>query len=140
MGFEGGNHPVFGTEDIEWHADDFIASSDPFAPATNPAIGKAMKIKFDDKLWDAEEVKPEEIPEEMKESGAINVKLKDVRNSIGKDRQLWKLALESELNSLYETGAVHKVRHVPKGVKVLPMKMILTLKPVPGMTTKKKKA
>ena len=32
------------------------------------------------------------------------------------------------------------MKHVPKGVKVLPMKMVLTLKPVPGMKTKKKKA
>ena len=41
---------------------------------------------------------------------------------------------------MYETGAIHRVRHVPKGVEVLPMKLVLTLKPVPGMKTKKKKA
>ena len=66
--------------------------------------------------------------------------MKDVRNSIGEDRESWKLALEAELNSLKETGAIEKVKHIPKGVKVLPMKMVLTLKPIPGMKTKKKKA
>ena len=88
----------------------------------------------------AEEIKLEEIPKELKESGAITVSLKDVRNSIGKDRAQWKFALETELNSLMEIGAIHRVKHAPKGVQVLPMKVVLTLKPVPGMTTKKKKA
>ena len=99
-----------------------------------------MKAKFGNKLWDTEETKQDEIPEELKESGAIPVKLKDVRNSIGKDRAQWKLALEAELNSLREIGAIHEVKHVPKGVQVLPMKMVLTLKPDPEMRTKKKKA
>ena len=44
--------------------------------------------------------------------------------------------LEAELNSLMETGAVFPVRHVPKGVQVLPMKMVLTLKPQPGTPEK----
>ena len=123
-----------------WSIYDHIPPDDQFAPSSSKAIVQAMKVKFDDKLWDAEEMKVDEIPEGLKESGAINVKLGDVRNSIGKDRALWKLALESELNSLIETGSIHKVRHVPKGVQVLPMKMVLTLKPVPGMKTKKKKA
>ena len=99
-----------------------------------------MKTRFDDKLWEAEQVKPEEIPEALKESGAINVSLRDVRNSIGKDRAGWKLVLEAELHSLMETGSVWVTRHVPKGVQVLPMKMVLTLKPQPGTYLKKKKA
>ena len=32
------------------------------------------------------------------------------------------------------------MQHVPRGKQVLPMKVVLTLKPVPGVTTKKKKA
>ena len=88
---------------------------------------------------EVEEIEHDEIPEELKESGAIAVKLKDVRNSIGKDRAQWKLALEAELNSLRETGPTHEVNHVPKGVQVLPMKVVLTLKPDPEMRTKKKR-
>ena len=100
--------------------------------------------KITEKLWQQEDIKPEEIPEglqdEIKESGAIAVPLRDVRNSIGKDRQQWQLALESELQSLRDTGAIETVTHVPRGKQVLPMKVVLTLKPVPGLTTKKKKA
>ena len=60
--------------------------------------------------------------------------------SIGKDRAGWKIVLEAELNSLMETGSVFPVRHVPKGAQVLPMKMVLVLKPQPGTHLKKKKA
>ena len=103
-------------------------------------LAKALKARSDDKLWEIDELQPEEIPEELKESGAIIVSLRDVRNSIGKDRAQWKLVLEAEYNSLLETSAVWPVRHVPKGAEVLPMKMVLTLKPIPGSTLKKKKA
>ena len=75
---------------------------------------------------------------EIKESGQVAVTLKDVRQSIGTDRAQWKLALESELQSLRETGAIEPVEHVPCGKQVLPMKAVLTLKPVPGQTKKKK--
>ena len=66
------------------------------------------------------------------------MRLRDVRDSIGKDRQQWHLALEAELQSLRDTGAIATVTHVPRGKQVLPMKVVLTLKPVPGLTTKKK--
>ena len=66
--------------------------------------------------------------------------MKDVRQSIGKDRQEWKLALEAELQSLRDTGAIVTVTHVPHEKSVLPMKVVLKLKPQPGLTTKKKKA
>ena len=59
----------------------------------------------------------------MEESGAITVKLRDVRNSIGKDRQQWHLALESELQSLRDTGAIEAAKHVPRGKQILPMKV-----------------
>ena len=63
-----------------------------------------FRAKISENLWQQEDIKPEEIPEglqdEIKESGAIAVTLRDVRNSIGKDRQQWHLALESELQSL----------------------------------------
>ena len=64
---------------------------------------------------------------------------RDVRNSIGKDREQWKLALHSELQSLREIGAIHEVVHVPKGMHMLPVKVVLTLKPTPAVTTKKKR-
>ena len=76
----------------------------------------------------------------MKQSGAIAVSLKDVRNSIGKDRQEWRLALEAELQSLQDTGAIEAVTHAPRGKQVLPMKAVLTLKPIEGVKTKRKKA
>ena len=38
-----------------------------------------------------------------------------------------------------DTGAIETVKHVPRGKQVLPMKVVLTLKPVPGLTAKKKK-
>ena len=64
-------------------------------------ISKMHLAKIGEKLWQQEDIKPEEIPEglqdEIRESGAIAVTLRDVRNSIGKDRQQWHLALESEL-------------------------------------------
>ena len=49
-------------------------------------------------------------------------------------------ALESELQSLRDTGAIEPVQHVPHGKQVLPMKVVLTLKPMPGIAFKKKKA
>ena len=95
-------------------------------------------------MWEQQQIRPEEIPaeiqEEIKESGAVAVTLRDVRQSIGKDRHQWHLALESELQSLRDTGAIQTVQHVPRGKQVLPMKVVLTLKPVQGLTTKKKKA
>ena len=39
-----------------------------------------------------------------------------------------------------DIGAIQTVQHVPHGKQVLPMKVVLTLKPVPGVLTKKKKA
>ena len=44
------------------------------------------------------------------------------------------------MQSLRDTGAIEMVTHVPRGKQVLPMKVVLTLKPEPGLTTKKKKA
>ena len=38
-----------------------------------------------------------------------------MRNSIGKDRQQWQLALESELQSLRDKGAIEMDTHVPRG-------------------------
>ena len=68
------------------------------------------------------------------------MRLRDVRDSIGKDRQQWHSALEAELQSLRDTGAIETVTHVPRGTQVLLMKVVLTLKPELGLTTKKKKA
>ena len=94
-----------------------------------------MRANVDDTLWEEEDLKPDAVPEEPKESGAIIVTLRDVRNSIGKYREQWKLASELELHSLKSSGAIHAVNHVPRGAQVLPMKVVLTLKPVPGVTT-----
>merc|ERR1711867_349856 len=117
-----------------------------FGRPDNPmeVLSKVQLAKIGEKLWNEEEIKPEEIPqglqEEIRESGAITVALRDVRTSIGKDRQQWKLALEAELQSLMDTGAIATVKHVPRNKQILPMKVVLTLKPQPGLTTKKKKA
>ena len=106
--------------------------------------GQMKKARISEKLWQDEDMKSEEMPadlkEELKESGQVTATLRDVRNSIGKDRQQWQLALESELQSLRDTGAIQTVPHVPHGKQILPMKVVLTLKPVPGESTKKKKA
>ena len=86
MGFEGGNHPVF---DLNfqgvWNAEDELPQDDPFA-TVRALMPKAMMLKIDENLWETEEIKPSEVPEELKESGAINVSLRDVKNSIGKNR------------------------------------------------------
>ena len=91
-----------------------------------------------------EDIEPEEIPEglkdEIKKSGAVMVALRQVRQSIGKDRQGWQLALENELQSLRDSGAIEAVKHVPRNKQILHMKVVLTLKSVPGPMTKKKKA
>ena len=106
-------------------------------------ISQVQLAKISVNLWQQEDIKPEEISEglqeKIKESGAIAVTLRDVRSSIGKDRQQWHLALESELQSLRDTGAIEAVTHVPRGKQILPMKVVLTLKPIPRLTTKKKK-
>ena len=51
-----------------------------------------------------------------KDSSAIPVDLKDVKNSIGTDREEWKLSLHSELQSLYDHGAIEDIQrdHLPK--------------------------
>ena len=77
------------------------------------SCSKSLGREIDEKLWESEDLKPEEVPEELKESGAIAVSLRDVRDSIGRAREQWKLALHSELQPLRETGAIHEVVHVP---------------------------
>ena len=137
MGPEGGEGWLWGPDrdKVIYYGDD------PMAIVSDIQMKKA---RISEKLWQDEDIKSEEIPtdlqEELKESGQVSVALRDVRNSIGKDRQQWQLALESELQSLRDTGAIEPVKHVPKGKQILPMKVVLTLKPVPGVMTKKKKA
>ena len=115
---------------------------EPDDPMETVSMVKLSKIS--ENLWQEEDIKQEEIPEglknEIRESGAITVALKDVRQSIGKDRQEWKLALEEELQSLSDKCAFIPVTHIPRGAPVLPMKVVLTLKPQKGLPTKKKKA
>ena len=72
-----------------------------------------------------------------KETGAITLKLEDVRNAMGHEREEWKNAMSAELQSLRHHGAIHDVIHVPKKEHVLPMKVVLTLKPVEGTTRRK---
>ena len=108
MGFEGGEG---------WYGGEDWDKTWVFGPQDDPmAVVSTVKAKFAkniDNLWQQEDIKPEEIPEglqaEIKESGAITVTLRDVRNSIGKDRQHWQLALESELQSLRDIGAIETV-------------------------------
>ena len=107
-------------------------------------VSMVQLSKISDNLWQEEDIKQEEIPEglqhEIRESGAITVALRDVRQSIGKDRQEWKVALEAELQSLRDKCAILPVTHVPRGAPILPMKVVLTLKPQKDLPTKKKKA
>ena len=121
---------------------DLPSPDDPDDPMELVSLVQLSKIS--DNLWQEEDIKQEENPEgwqeEIRESGAISVALRDVRQSIGKDRQEWKVALEAELQSLRDTGAIVPVTHVPRGASILPMKVVLTLKPQKGLTTKKKKA
>ena len=116
-----------------------------FGPQDDPTevVSAVLLARITENLWQQGDIKPEEIPEglqdEIKESGAIAVTLRDVRNSLGKDRQQWHLALESELQSLRDTGAIETVTQVLRGKQILPMKVALTLKPVPGLTKKRRK-
>ena len=139
MGPEGGGG-WFWEED--WKVEEKPTLDNPDDPMQ--VVSKLKLAKVTDNLWQQEDIKPEEIPEglqnEIKQYGAVMVALRDVRNSIGKDRQQWQLALEAELQSLRDSGAIEAVTHVPRSKQVLPMKVVLTLKPVPGLTTKKKKA
>ena len=89
-----------------WGADadkelDFRPHDDPMAVVT---LVQAHQAHIKDNLQEQEQIRPEEIPQdlmtEIKESGQVAVTLKDVRQSIGKDRAQWKLALENELESL----------------------------------------
>ena len=48
--------------------------------------------------------------------------------------------MENELQSLRDSGAIETVKHVARNKQILPMKVVLTLKSVPGLPTKKKKA
>ena len=54
-------------------------------------VSKVQLSKISENLWNEEDIRQEEIPdriqEEIRESGAITVPLRDVRQSIGKDRQ-----------------------------------------------------
>merc|ERR1711905_46213 len=116
MGPEGGGGWFY---DKGWHnPPGFEDPDDPIE-----VISKVQLAKISENLWYEEDIKQEEIPErlqdEIRESGAITVTLRDVRQSIGKDRQEWKLALESELQSLRDTGAIVTVKHVPRGTSVL---------------------
>ena len=139
MGFEGGEGWMWG-EDAEKDLY-FGPQDDPMAVVSRI---NAQTAKITENLWEQQQIRPEEIPselqDEIKESGQVSVTLRDVRHSIGKDRQQWFLALESELQSLRDIGAIQIVQHVPRGKQVLPMKVVLTLKLAPGVLTKKKKA
>ena len=64
----------------EWKASDELRPDHPFSEQGNKkAMAKALTVNFDDKLWETEEIQPSEVPEELKESGAINVSLRDVK-------------------------------------------------------------
>ena len=90
MGPDGGGGWYWGED---WNkAVNFGRPDDPME-----VISKVRLAKISENLWQQEDIKPGEIPEglqdEIRESGAITVTLRDVRNSIGKDRQQWHLAL-----------------------------------------------
>ena len=78
-----------------------------------------------------DELAYEELPEDLREAGAIPVPLRDVRNAIGKDRERWKLSIDGEYQNLLETGAVIPERFVPRGKTAIPTKVVSNLK-LPG--------
>ena len=80
-----------------------VQPADPDDPMEVVSKVQILLSKISDNLWQEEDIRKEEIPdeiqEEIRESGAITVPLRDVRQTIGKDRQEWKLALEAEFQS-----------------------------------------
>ena len=85
MGFEGGEG---------WYWNDTgntivktEALDDPLANLSLVTVAKVVKARVDDTLWEEEDLKPEEVPDKLKESGAIALSLRDVRGCIGKDRE-----------------------------------------------------
>ena len=89
-GFEGGGDGFYGE-------DDRVFDQHPVADPMEAFVARVAKI--DDNLWEEEEIKEGQIPEELKESGAIAVSLKGVGNTIGKDREEWNTALDNEMES-----------------------------------------
>ena len=78
----------------------------------------------------------------MKDSGAVPVTMADIRKSIGADREDWKLAMDNEVCALLNEAmevlpAAEAARVDPK--KVLPMKIVATLKPTDVESVKRKK-
>ena len=78
----------------------------------------------------------------MKDSGAVPVTMADIRKSIGADREDWKLAMDNEVCALLNEAmevlpASEAARVDPK--KVLPMKIVATLKPTDVESVKRKK-
>ena len=69
MGFAGG---------VGWQDEDSTQTvfntgplDDPFTELSIKAIAKRIKAKMDAVLWEKEDLKPEEIPEQLKEIGAM---------------------------------------------------------------------
>ena len=104
LGWEGGvswqdeNSPlkVYSTDPLD----------DPFSELSIKAAAKKIKARIDDLFGEREDLKPEEIPEQLKEVGAILVSMKDIKNSIGHQRERWRIAMLSELQPLCEKDAV----------------------------------
>ena len=60
------------------------------------------------------ELNHEGLPDDFKEAGAIPVSLKDVKNSIGRDREGRRIAIDAELNSLKETNSIQSITEIQK--------------------------
>ena len=67
----------------------------------------------------------QEIPEELRESGAIPVFSKEVR--IGADREEWNNSFVAELTSFQEKEAAYSAVPPPEA-EILPMKVVCNLK------------
>ena len=59
-----------------------------------------------------EESRYDDLPDDLKESGAIPAPLKDVRQATGKDREEWKTKLQNEFDSFSETNAIEKSEYL----------------------------
>ena len=77
MGFQGG---------VGWHDEDSPLGPYDTEPLDDPLIelsimkaAKAIRKRADEIIWENEETRPEEIPEELKEAGAILVSIREVK-------------------------------------------------------------
>ena len=56
------------------------------------------------RVWEIEEARHDEIPEALQESGTVLVSVKDIRDSIGVDREGWIISVDSRRSYVDNCG------------------------------------